>query len=88
MSAALQVNEARIWATRQGDDWWNSWRARMERTGRITILTPSLGGDLVSVACDSRDDAVWLRDHMVSFAGIPKGALKVTASKEATRDHA
>jgi len=77
MSGALEVNECVIWASQRGNDWWNEWRLRMEPLGRITVLKPSLGGDVVSVACDSREDAEWLHDHMISFAGIPKSAVKV-----------
>lgn len=77
MTAALEVNEAKIWATNQGADWWNNWRALMEPVGRITVVTPSMGGDLARVACDSKDDATALRDVMVSTGGIHKGALKV-----------
>ena len=74
----LEVNEARIWATDQGAQWWDTWRIRMEPVGRITVLTHSLGGDLVRVACDSKPDAEWLRDHMTGFAGIHASAVKIT----------
>lgn len=76
----VEVNEAAIWASARGSDWWNLWRLRMEPAGRITIITPSLGGDLVRVACDSRDDAEWLAGHMKEHAGIPARAVKVKAS--------
>jgi hypothetical protein len=74
----LEVNEARIWATQSGGEWWNPWRLRMEPLGRVTVLVASLGGDRVRVACDSKDDAEWLRDHMTGFAGIPASAVKLT----------
>lgn len=83
--AGLEVNEAVIWASRRGNDWWNEWRILMERTGRITIVTPSLGGDLVYVACDSDSDARWLADHMTGFAGIPARAVKVKRAKAGTQ---
>lgn len=73
----LEVSEGIIWASRKGVEWWNLWRLRMEPLGRITIVTAGLGGDLVRVACDSREDAQWLHDHMISFAEIPKSAVKV-----------
>lgn len=76
-TAALEVNEAVIWATARGSEWWNLWRIRMEPVGRITIITAGLGGDLVHVACDTKEDAEWLRDHMISFAGVPKAAVRV-----------
>ena len=44
----------------------------MEAAGRITVVTASIGGDLVHVACDDREQAAWLRDHMAEFGGIPR----------------
>jgi hypothetical protein len=77
----VEVNEAAIWASRMGSDWWNEWRLRMEPVGRITVITPSLGGDRVHVACDSEDDARWLAGHMTGFAGVPARAVKVRAQR-------
>lgn len=77
----VEVNEAAIWASRCGVRWWNEWRLRMEPIGRIAIITPSLGGDRVHVACDSKDDAQWLAGHMTGFAGIPASAVKVRAQR-------
>lgn len=73
---ACEVNEARVNATVTGADWWAGFRQRMEPVGRITVVTPSLGGDRVHVACASRDDAAWLKRHMET-EGIPGGAIKV-----------
>lgn len=72
----IEVNEAAIWASQQGTEWWNLWR-RMQPSGRITVVTPSLGGDRVRVACNSKEDAQWLAGHMTSFAGIPRRAIRV-----------
>jgi hypothetical protein len=77
--SVLEVNECRVNATGQGSGWWHAWRGRMEPAGRITVVTASLGGDLLHVACDSREDAVWLRGHMVS-AGVPASAVRVKRS--------
>jgi hypothetical protein len=74
---AVEVNESAIWATRMGVTWWNEWRLHQERTGRITVITPSVGGDLVRVACDSKEDAAWLCSHMTGFAGIAERAVRV-----------
>jgi hypothetical protein len=57
MTAAVEVNECRIYATQGGIDWWTTFRQRFENTGRITTLIMSVAGDLVSVACDARTDA-------------------------------
>lgn len=74
---AVEVNECAILATCRGADWWIAWRQQMEPAGRITVLTASLGGDRLSVACDSTEDAQWLAGHMTGFAGIPQSAVKV-----------
>ena len=76
MSYAVEVNEARVLATRQGAGWWIAYRSQAERARRVTVVTPSIGGDLVRVACDDQEDAAWLRDHMAD-SGIPVTALKV-----------
>lgn len=77
MTWAVEVNEVRILACGRGADWWAAWRSRMEPAGRITVITPSVGGDLVYVACDSKDHAAQLRSHMTDVAGIPAAAVKV-----------
>lgn len=73
---AVEVNEAKILATRGGAAWWLEFRCRFEPTGRIEVVTASIGGDLVKVKCDDRDDANWLLGHAVS-RGVPRSALKV-----------
>lgn len=83
MSAAVEVNEARVWATGQGADWWAHFRIRHEKT-RITLIRSSIGGELVSVACDDLDDAQWLARHMIEHAGLPKTAVKVRRMKAAS----
>jgi hypothetical protein len=76
-TAVLEVNENVIWYSQHGHEWWDLWRLRMEPTGRITIVINGLCGDLVRVACDSREDAIWLRDHAISFGGVPGRAVKI-----------
>jgi hypothetical protein len=72
------VNECRAFATTQGGDWWALFSLRHDSTGRITRLKESIGGGLCHVTCFNEDDARSLAEHMVSFAGIPKSAVKVT----------
>jgi hypothetical protein len=72
----VEVNEASIWASGQGADWWNLWRSRMEAAGRITIKAASIGGDRVHVACADRTEASEIRD-MLTDAGVHKSAVKV-----------
>jgi hypothetical protein len=76
VTAAVEVNECRVFATQMGVDWWNLFRHAHTDSGRITTLTPSPAGDLCSVACDSREDAQWLASHMLE-QGLPKSAVKV-----------
>lgn len=75
----VEVNEARIFATGAGLDWWLSFRRHMEPAGRITVLTASLGGDRLTVACDSSAHAGWLHDHMIA-SGVPASAVRRTRS--------
>ena len=76
MSAALEVNECRVFATVTGSAWWVMFRQRFRNTERITVLTSTLGGDVVSVACQDIEHAEWLRDTGVAN-GIPRTAFKV-----------
>ena len=76
-AAALRVNEATVFATGRGADWWALYRQRAEAADRVTVITASIGGDMVEVACDSPMDADWLRDHMVERQGLPSAAVRV-----------
>lgn len=76
MSAALEVNECLVNATAHGSDWWTWYRHQMRDTTRLTIIQATLGGDVVSVACEDREHALWLRALAIG-AGIPRSALKV-----------
>ena len=75
--AAVRVNEVvvHLYTPRATADWWALFRARGP-AARFTIVTTSIPGDLVDVACDDRADAEWLRDHMIE-QGIPKTALRI-----------
>lgn len=76
-SAAVRVNEVvvNLYTPRETANWWAIFRARGPAS-RFTIVTPAIPGDLVDVACDNREDAEWLRDHLIE-RGIPSTALKV-----------
>lgn len=80
MIAFVEVNECRIWAVARGAEWWNLFRIRSGP--RVTTVTTSIAGDLVHVACDSKEDAEWLTAHMVG-EGIPKSAAVVKTSRPA-----
>jgi hypothetical protein len=75
----VEVIECRVFATGRGAAWWSLFRLRMEPAGRITVITPSLGGDIVYVACDDKEHACWLAGHMREHAGIPASAARVRA---------
>jgi hypothetical protein len=80
VTAALEINEAKVWATGHGAEWWNLYRGRFEQTGRIKVITTSLGGDLVHLQCDDGDHADWILTLAVS-KGVPQSALKVKETK-------
>jgi hypothetical protein len=77
--SALRVNEiaALTYTTREAANWWALYRARGP-VERFTIVKSYIPGDVVDVACDDRQDAEWLRNHLIA-QGIPKSALKVIA---------
>lgn len=80
---AVRVNECLVLATEKGADWWVWFRWAMEPIGRITVVTASIGGDLVDVACDDRDNADWLAATAVDH-GVPKSAVKVVRTGRVT----
>ena len=79
---AVEVNECRIFATAQAAGWWTLYRSRFEPAGRVAVVTSSIGGDRVLIACADRDDADALRAMMVG-AGVPAGAVRVRRSRPA-----
>lgn len=72
----VEVNEARVFATVTSADYWSLFRLRGPDS-RFRVLTASLGGDLVAVACDDLEDAKWLCGHLVDHGGLPKSAVRV-----------
>jgi hypothetical protein len=73
----VRVNEVQIFACRLGMDWWLTFSARYEPTPRMTCLGLVPQGGTWHVACDSKEDAQSLAEHMVSFGGVPKSAVEV-----------
>lgn len=71
------VHETRIFATTLGADWWVAFSSRFEATPRMTCLGLMPQGGDWHVACDSKEDAQSLAEHMVSFGGIHKTAVEV-----------
>jgi hypothetical protein len=81
----VRVQETRIFATRLGVDWWLLYSSRFEGTPRMTCLGHLPQGADWHVACDSKEDAQWLAEHMVSHGGIPKAAVEVKQLKDCRR---
>ena len=81
-TVAVRVNEVvvNLYTPRETANWWALFRARGPRE-RFTTVTASIPGDLVDVACDNREDAEWLRDHMIE-QGIPKTALTIRTGRQ------
>lgn len=71
----VEVNECCVFATTLGANWWVQYLLA-NPPERFTVIRASIGGDLVHVACDNRDDAVRLRDHMIE-SGLPMRAVHV-----------
>lgn len=72
------VHDTRISATTSGAEWWLLFSSRFIGSPRMTLLGGSnpMGSDW-HVACDSKEDAQSLAEHMVTFGGIPKSAVQV-----------
>lgn len=86
MSAVVEVNECHVFAVSGAPaEYWAAYRARYEPVDRINILVASIGGDRVQVACDDRDHADWLANHLVEHGSLPKSAVKVKTLRRADR---
>lgn len=76
----VRVNECRIHATR-GMEWWTAFR--LGQPGRCAVVSVTIGGALVDVACADRDHA----DNVVAMFyhyGIPPQALTVRKASVGT----
>jgi hypothetical protein len=72
----VEVNEAKVLASGRGASWWVDYRLRNEQAGRIEVLTASVGGDRVAIACDTQGHAAWLAALLVA-KGLPTSAVAV-----------
>lgn len=77
---AVEVNEASIGAAGEGREWWDLYRSH-GRPERFVTVVRGIGGDLVRVACDDREQAVWLAATMPNH-GIPAGAVRLVRVAE------
>jgi len=73
----VQVNECRLNATRKGAQWWFWYRNMCDRsTNPCMVLTSTLGGEVVFLSRESREDAEWIATFMLS-EGVPASAVRV-----------
>jgi len=80
MSAAyvVEVNEGVIEASRQGIEWWRTFRHIFGEEGRIVETKAAcVVGGVVEVACDDQPHAEWLAAQMVERHGLPRTAVRV-----------
>jgi hypothetical protein len=75
-SFAVEVNEVGIFATGLGKDWWVENVIMRPIGGRITWLSMTPCGGIAQIPCEDREEAEFVRDHMVSH-GIPVKFAKV-----------
>ncbi|ROO52737.1 hypothetical protein EDC02_7678 [Micromonospora sp. Llam0] len=72
----VEVNEAAVFATGRGADWWAWFLIAHHGTGRIREVAVSIGGAICHVACDSREHATQLAESMITQHGLPRAAVK------------
>ncbi len=87
MNAWVEVSETRVFLSRRGHEWW-IWYRFGQPESRFMTVAATLAGEIVRVACDNREEAQWLADHMVSFGGLPKAAVKVRGPRVPREDGA
>lgn len=75
MADVVEVNELPLFNTGRGLDHWLGWR-QLQPAQRLDIRGAYPAGQLVWVACDSREDAQWLRGWLID-GGVPHTALRV-----------
>lgn len=78
MTAYVEVNEARVIAaaSESANNTWAAFRSRSEGSGRLAVVTASIGGDRVRVACEDLVHARMLRSSLVR-SGLPESAVAV-----------
>lgn len=80
MTAYVEVDECKAWASDRGFAWWMTYRGRFEASGKLTVVK-SGWLDVVRVSAADREEAEFMRSHMANVGGMPKSALKVRAVK-------
>jgi hypothetical protein len=77
MSAAeVIVNECKVFATAGGAAWWAAFRTYQPQS-RFRVITASIGGDRVAVACADAGHAAELAAMFVE-RGLPASAVSVS----------
>lgn len=83
----LLVEDIKVLNTRQGHEWWLTWRTRMQPAGRVLPIpgTSTPAGDHVWIRCDDpfgeeeldlKAEAEDLREMFVA-RGLPPTAIRV-----------
>jgi hypothetical protein len=80
VSYAVEVNEVGIFATGLGKDWWVDNVIMRPIVNRITWLSMTPCGGVAQIPCEDREEAEFVRDHMVSH-GIHAKFAKVKRAK-------
>jgi hypothetical protein len=71
------VDEVKINAiSGSGRDWWFAQSARLECAGRTVVVDICIAGAHVHVAAEDRDEADWIREHMIA-SGVHQRAVAV-----------
>jgi hypothetical protein len=77
----VEVNEAMVFATDRGTDWWITFMLAHRGTNSITEVFATIGGALCHVECESREHATALAATMVE-RGLPRRAVKARTLRE------
>jgi hypothetical protein len=75
-SFAVEVNEVGIFATGLGEDWWVENVIVRPIGSRIKWLSMTPCGGVAQIPCEDREEAEFVRDHMVSH-GVHAKHVKV-----------
>ena len=60
----------------QGQDWWFRQWNQPGMVARTTVIKAAPPGALLHIACDDKEEAEFVRDHMIEN-GIHRGLVKV-----------
>jgi hypothetical protein len=76
-SYVVEVNECGIFASQLGAAWWAANVLARPIAARITWAFMGPGGGVAQIACADKEEATFVRDHMVGHGGIHRTHVKV-----------